>query len=276
MKRHSRLLIAGAALILAGNAVVLVGVAYNRSGEPEAVVELSERELFWPYNQRASVENSGLALRLRWRVGKDRQSIDTGIVLGGVTAPWLNKDKLAELGFDVSVSPQDGSATTQYEKTLQREAYVVLEFDGPAYQAVVQQRLEKVVDAQALLDRNPGQKEFIERVKTYQAQLERELHNHSRLFAVDLGPDLASLRSRYPDRASHLIIPGQVRLTLRNNQLNGYITDLSITTVNLSLHERLAIIDGAPGRPAHYSVRLAIGKRAEPWILEARAVKPAL
>lgn len=270
MTRHTRILIAGAALILAGNAAALIGVAYNRGGEPDAVIELSDRELTSPYSYRSSEENSGLALHLTWRSDRDVQSSFAGIASGGAS-PWLNKDKLAELGFDVSAPPQDPAAARRYEKALPRKAYVVLEFNGPAYQAAVQQRQTELSAAQTLLANNPGKIEFVERVKSAQTQLDNEQHNHSRLFAVDVGPDRVSLRSRYPDRAQYLILPGQVRLAVTDKELTGFITGLGVDTINVPLENRAAIADGA--RHAHYTVRLAFGKRAEPWILEARAAR---
>ena len=57
-------------LVAAVNGAVLSGVAYNRSGPPEARIVLSEREL--PLAYRRHEENSGLALRLAWRtIGED-------------------------------------------------------------------------------------------------------------------------------------------------------------------------------------------------------------
>ena len=48
-RRHT--LIAGLGLILGVNAIVLGGVAYNRSGEPESLLQLSERELYTPFGR---------------------------------------------------------------------------------------------------------------------------------------------------------------------------------------------------------------------------------
>lgn len=61
MKRFG--LIAGLALILIANVYVLAGVAYNRSGDAAAALELTEREL---RIQRMKKENTGLFLRLMW------------------------------------------------------------------------------------------------------------------------------------------------------------------------------------------------------------------
>ena len=86
----SRALWLGLGLILLSNAVALVGVWYNRSGEPLAQLQLSEREL----NVAADAlldgqENSVLRLRLSWRHAGEGSSLS-----------WLDTAKLHELGFD--------------------------------------------------------------------------------------------------------------------------------------------------------------------------------
>ena len=50
-------------IVAAANAAAVGGAAWNRQGEPEAVLELTERELELP---PAAAENTALALRLRW------------------------------------------------------------------------------------------------------------------------------------------------------------------------------------------------------------------
>ena len=57
-RRHS--LIAGVGLILITNVVVLLGVAYNKSGTPESVLKLSQRELQVTYGGREGADNSGM------------------------------------------------------------------------------------------------------------------------------------------------------------------------------------------------------------------------
>jgi len=268
MSRHIRILIAGVVLILASNAVALIGVAYNRSGAPDAVVELSERELSLPHSAFSSEENSGLALHLIWRLEKNAQTPYPGMLSrSSGPASWFGKNKLAELGFDVSASPAEKDAARRYEKMLPRKAYVVLEFNGPAYQAALHRRQADLADAQALQTNNPGKTEFEQRLKAAQTQLDNERNESSRLFAVDVGRDKQALRSGYPDPARYLILPGEVRITAFNSTLSGYISGLSVNTVNVPLAYRAAVTGGSGPRPAHYTVRLAFGKRAEPWIM---------
>ncbi|MFP8981388.1 DUF4824 family protein, partial [Pseudomonas aeruginosa] len=66
MNRNRRnALIAGSLLLLAANLAALGGVAWNRSGEAESKLVLSQRELQrnWSYGFW-SEENSGVELRL--------------------------------------------------------------------------------------------------------------------------------------------------------------------------------------------------------------------
>ena len=89
MMRWSRAhtLIAGAALIVLTNAIALVGVAYNRSGEPDSTLTLTRRELQMSYRWWRDRENSGIALRLLWRMhnrGESRVAL-----MPGVTFFWL-------------------------------------------------------------------------------------------------------------------------------------------------------------------------------------------
>jgi hypothetical protein len=66
-----RILIAGLAIIIATNVVALAVVAYNRSGQPEAMIELTERELAMPYRYGRFKENTGLGLRIKCRLESD-------------------------------------------------------------------------------------------------------------------------------------------------------------------------------------------------------------
>ncbi len=52
MKSNTKILIAGLGIIIATNVIALAGVAYNRPGQPEATIELTERELAMPYRYR--------------------------------------------------------------------------------------------------------------------------------------------------------------------------------------------------------------------------------
>jgi hypothetical protein len=285
MMRWSRAhtLIAGAALVVLTNAVALIGVAYNRSGDPDAVLALTQRELQMPYKWWRERENSGIALRLLWRVHKEEigDEIDTGSWYAGVGgAPaWLTKAKLAELGFDVSQPEDSDRGRRHYEKQLPREALLVLELDGPAY-AEARERAKRHADREdALRAANPDKKEFERRSKEARDRLDREEHQYSRLFAVDAGVDAGVLRSKYPDRAHYAIARAQIRPMIsgsgRSLKLSGYISGLSIHEINVPLQFRNvfehALPDSATGarNPARFDATVAFGKRFEPWLTAA-------
>ena len=113
-KLHRYTLTAGLALIAITNAIALGGAAYNRSGQPDSSLALSDRELQVPYAAWSESENSGLSLRLNWRVLPVPAPGDSvyGYFGGrGSTPAWLDAQKMASLGF----SPD---APTAFAKAL--------------------------------------------------------------------------------------------------------------------------------------------------------------
>ncbi len=283
MMRWSRVhtLVAGAALIVLTNAVALVGVAYNRSGNPDSILVLTQRELQMPYKWWRDRENSGIALSLLWRVHREEiDDVDTGSWYPGGGAPgWLTKAKLGELGFDVSRSEDSDQGRRHYERQLPKEVFIVLELDGPAY-AEARARAKRHADREdALRAANPDKKEFEQRSKEARDRLDREERQYSRLFAVDTGLDAGALRSQYPDRAHYAVARGQVRPLLAGSpqapKLTGYVSQLSIDEINVPLEFRSvfdhALPDTATGgrSPARFDATVAFGKRLEPWITAA-------
>jgi len=275
MTRHKRILIAGAALIVAGNAFALIGVAYNRSGAADAVAELSQRELKAPSRYAiAEHENSGLALQIAWRLDFGPQHTYSGHVRHGSGAPWLDRDKLVQLGFKLDAAPDGETAITRrYDKALPREAYLVLEFDGPAYRAAVELARAELATAQAFAEENPELKENTNRLRNALRRLDREEHRSSRLFAVDAGPDPEVLRARHPDRAHYFILPGEVRLGVEDREFIGY-PSLTLDHIHVPLAYRDAIVGDEENRQSKFRVLLAVGKRAEPWIVSAERSTP--
>src|SRR5262245_17240428 len=210
-------LIAGAGLIVLTNAVALVGVAYNRSADPDAVLTLTQRELRAPYKWWRDADNSGLSLALLWRVQAEEHAdeLDTGYYTGsGVTAKWLTALKMSELGFDVSHTEDSDRARRRYEKQLPREVLLVLELDGPAY-LDARARAERHADREEVLRAaNPDKKEFERRAKEARDRVDREKRQYSRLFAIDAGLDASALRSKYADHTHYAIARAEIRPTI--------------------------------------------------------------
>lgn len=281
---RTRTLIAGATLILATNIVVLAGAAYNRMDTPESTLTLTQRELWLPFSYGFSRESSGFALRLIWRVLSGGVNDAPGAMLSyvgsGGTPDWLDQAKLASLDFDVPKFENAAEVRARYAKLLPREVLLVLELDGPTYQAALERARLHLQKEESLLASNEGKKEFEVRVKNAKQHLEREELQNSRLFVVDAGTEVDVLRAKYPDRARYAIVRGEVQPHLITNKgeprLAGYISNLSINQINVP-HAYQQVFEpimksagGGQPRPASpYVVSVAFGKRLEPWITAA-------
>ena len=270
-------LAAGAALILVANAVALIGVAYNRSGEPESRVNLSQRELGRPWNSYGNKENSSLSLTVEWRVPKpDAESYYTYYGSHGGSPAWLDEKRMAELGFDVQSAKGDDARRDKYISQAERQVLVVLELAGAGWQQALERARQRLAHQESLRRASPEAKELIEAEKRARENLAREEKENSRLFAVDVGTDLAALRTKYPDRNRYLILKGKLRLHSsildKKPVITGYMGELSVRQINVP-H---ALRGGLEAMPSHaagsadeklfFTVTVAVGQRLEPWI----------
>lgn len=269
-RRHT--LIAGSALIVLSNAVALIGVAYNRSGEPESRLNLTQRELSEDYRFDRDKDDSGLALNLRWRVLT--AGSNDGYDFGSYgAAEWLSKAKLEALGFDLADVPLAGDYSRTGSRQLPREMFLILELDGPAYQLALQ-RAQEVAEKAAKADQ---QKAAVER-------LTREQTSSSRLFVVNAGNDMATLREQYPDRERYAIVRGSMRLQWSNSRKGqgrweGHISDIANDRVYVPLEfqkviQRMPTGSSYDAISAPFHATVAFGRRLEPWIVAASAGKP--
>ncbi len=278
-------LLAGLALIILTNAVVLVGVRYNRSGEPEAVVVLTERELRLPYSYGLNKENSGLSLRLNWRPSFGTEST-YGYSNKWDPIEWLDRQKIEELGFDVNGSLDHPETRRRIEKLLSREVFLVLEYDAEAYQQALLNAKQSFLEAADVAQKSPGSKEFKERLEVAQTNLKNEGRSSSRLFVIDAGLDYAYLRFRHVDRARTLIVRGVVDVSVYQDnhkiwRVSGSIKRVSVDEVNVPREFRHVFDPLRAGvgwqdyhnMPPRYTVKLAYGKRLEPWIIDAAGIK---
>jgi hypothetical protein len=275
-------LIAGVGLIALTNAIALGGVAWNRSGESESVLKLTQREVLKSREYGPRREGGGLQLSLRWRVlPRDPDMALYGEFQG--TPDWLDKAKLAALGFDVSPIPETRKAAWRYDRRLPREALVVLELDGPAYRKALEQARARAAKeaAKGAKTGKSGPGSPAEQAAT---AVRNEETAHSRLFAVDVGRDAQALRAKYADRTRYAIVQGRVRPSYhygrgKQPRWTGYIEDIQNDQVNVPIEFR-KVLESAPrsiarataaaGGPA-FEVTVAFGKRFEPWIIAASA-----
>lgn len=276
MKRaQRRLLWAGVSLILAVNAFVLGGVAWNRSGEPDSLLTLSQRELQLPYESAMSGDSSGLSLVLLWRVPavpRDDGFYDSPMGTYGGSPVWLDADKLRTLGFDL---PRD--IDDRYRPAA-REVFVVLELAGPAHAAALEQaqrRVERLEQTSSAAD-DPKVHELA--VKAAQDNLKNEQQRHSRLFAIDAGADADALRARHADRSHHLIVRGMVRPSVGQVRdqviVSGWLDSLSIRRMSVPHPLRGRVLGLDRSTASHdatvFEADVAWGRRHEPWVMAIR------
>lgn len=277
--RHS--LFAGLGLIVLVNAIALAGVAWNRSEPADSHLQVSERELShsYPYWRQ---DNSGIALHLihRWPNSKPNDySYDS--------LRQLSPEQMRAVGFKVPSELNDESVR-RYRRQLDRDGLLVLEFNGPLYQQQLQMAAEQLEKSRANLAAVPDNKQLIESHKLARETLQREQASASRLFVIDAGSDLASLRARYPDRQRYAIVQGRFDAWAWHDdgrwQIGGSAQVPVAESINLP-HRWHAVFAKLPRRPdtpgfPHsggdrlLNAELAFGQRLEPWVVKFSAGKP--
>ena len=281
---RNKVLAAGIALILLSNVFVMGGVLWNRAGDPDAIIELTERELSMSsWNLK---ENSGLSLRLNWNSYISDYGFYEGALYDRNT--WLDAAKLKEVGFD-NIPEGDRAGLMKYiSKKLPRPAWIVLEFDGPAYQAALKATEEKAREEERLLGNDADSQTQKSRLEDIRHRLIWLQHTASRLHPVDAGLDPRQLRQRYPDTSHYILVSGRIRIGYddRNNgRVSGYIDSVSITSIHVppelrtffnSLPPMINLDDTSGYLQAYdprYRVKLAYGRRYEPWIVSVEAIR---
>lgn len=282
---HRQTLWAGLAILLVVNVIALGGAAWNRS-TIESKVNLSERELNGPYAWRGDGEDSGVSLSLKWRAipAPDSTAGDdlTALSYYGADPGWLDVAKLEALGFNVTPPPADGIDRDWRRRA--RRVTLVLELDGGAYAQSLAAAVRAAAQARAKATAVPGDESLATRNKAATEALIEEQTRASRLFAVDAGLELDSLRAKYPDRQRYVLVPALVQMYWQHNKDEpwravGNIQRLLNTQIHLSRAQAAALAPALAGsgsgpysdNPARpIAVEVAYGRRLEPWILSAR------
>ncbi|MGC2048402.1 MAG: DUF4824 family protein [Gallionella sp.] len=272
-RKHT--LIVGLALILLTNAAALLGVYRNRSGEPESLLKLTQRELHQPYGWGMNRENSGVSLHINWRVPTAERSGNYSY--SGGNPIWLDQAKMASLGFDVSPPKDMQDNFRSSSRQLSREVLLVLELDGPAYQQALQRAQQNAAEQDVKLAALPDDKAMQNNAKNAHEETRREEQENSRLFAIDAGLNLPELRAQYPERNRYAIVRAQVRPWSVGGQSKsaGYIDRISIDQINVP-HEYQTAFD-IRVRPViqrmqssgqrTFEASVAFGQRLEPWLV---------
>lgn len=263
------------ALFLATDAVVLLGVMRNRAGEPDAVIELTEREVELPYFTK---ENSGISLSLRWNVqGAWRRYYSP--------PDWFDQSKLEELGFDCSLPLEAANAEIWYGKALPRETYAALEYEGDSWKEWLALRRAELEQLAAEVERQESTPGDLEKE---QERFEHSLLAMSRLFLVDVGNDPSMLRERYSDSSRFIITPAVVGLRFAQGDLpsvGGRVSEVLVDEIHVPRGQRQVLdairADEAESEsppwvrgdhPPRYKVRLHYGQRYEPWVVDVKPI----
>lgn len=277
-------LMAGIVLLLVSNTVALSGVYYNRSGEPDSTLMLTDREFWLPYRSRHRKENSGLALRLRWKVVRPASATGSTYTYyySSHTPEWLDEAKLAALGFDLEVEKIKREKRQSRHRILPRDVLLVMEHDGEAYALDLKRAGQHLNKERDLVTRNPGKKEFTRRLKNAEQHYKRLQETESRLYVIDAGLDREALRKKYPNRSKFLIVGGRVRAWLqyrhkeKKSTITGYLAGINVTHVNVAKQFHVDLEEARQdkkrrkdsGKTPGYAFKVAWGKRLEPWLQE--------
>jgi hypothetical protein len=231
------------ALVCAANLAALGRGAYNRSAV-EAEHTLSSRELQFA---DPGEESTVTTVRLTW--------VHEGPLV-------FRRDAAERAGFDCSVPPDDSGADRFYARQLQREAYVALEYEGPAWQRYRQSQEERLKEL---------------------GSTARPQVAGTRLVAVDVDRDARALRRRHPDRSRYVISRARMRVYVTatpevppRRVIVASISQLIPSVLNVprplsgTLRELMRRADARANRgpdDPRYRVTLRYGRSYEPWIV---------
>jgi len=245
-----------AIVVIVSNAYTLGSARLNRMGEPEAALDLTERELRLAPRQ---TDNTAIVLRLSWDDLQPRYPAED-------VPSWFDRAKLASIGFDTSL-PVTAENAPHYRGMPPRSAYAVLENDGEAWR--------RHADGLA-------------------TQPEKDAAaRRSRLVLIDVGTDAGALRARHPDRRRTVIVPATAELTfvrpptgepfLKGRVNTVYPMELNVPKELRSVLESLSprttsAVDRRPGEvdPAgepRYRVTVRWGRSLEPWVAGVEPIK---
>ena len=261
-----------AALVVASNFAAWRVAALNRSGEPEAVLVLTERELRLPARQ---TENTALAL---WLVFEPPRQAGEGVREPG----WFGRAKLESIGFDCS-RPVTAEHAQYYRSRPPRSAYVALEYEGALWLKQMEQAPRKPQPPSSFTVPESAIQNGVARVAP------RDPFLDSHLVAIDVDGNPAALRARHPDRRTVAIMEATVALQYVSNAgqppfLRGRVTSVLPAAINVPREWR-GVLEGLqsdvepgtwppPQREPRFRVTVTWGKRLEPWITNVELLAP--
>jgi hypothetical protein len=230
-------------------AAFLGAAGWNRAGEPQLTLVLTERELPIAHAAAAPGDDPGARLRLAFQSRHDPLDARN----------WLPESRLRAIGFPFNVPAGAPQAVDTYDRVPPRVAWVVFEYDGPEWRDIERRR--------AMIEAPRGPVGLAP----------------SRLVPVDVGLDLEGLRARYP--SGHLILRGVIGLSYVSAErggpmLHGVLREVVPSAVAVpyafrSVLDGLAATERATTEP-RYEAELAVGRLGLPYVRSLRSLAPPL
>lgn len=233
----------------------LAFAAWNRS-ETRQRLTLTERELSlpWAWENETADDDGEVRLSIEWQ--RRGNALDE--------RAWLTNDKLRELGFDMQTPAGAPEAEQRYRRSLPRIAWVVFEYDGPAWRAIEQRRQ---------LRSDAGTPDRAD--------------EPARLVPIDAGADRAALTRRHQSTTT-IVLPAVVQIGWLPAQSGGplaygYVQRLVVGQVSVPTRLRNALTAFRTKGPERaestlrsprYEVDLAVGRFGYPWVTAVRAITP--
>ena len=285
--KTNKLAIISAVCLVFVNVIVLAGISYNRSGETNSGLQLTERELPLPYRSYRQKENSGLALKLNWNFVPEKsfnRSYDKYALKKYGSPNWLTENKLKELGLYIDSAKLDTKDSLFDNNKLQSEEFIiVLEYNGETFQAFLNDADEDIQALKNKAQKNPNDRDINKQLQKDEASLSKLKTSESRLIAIDAGRNLQTLKEKYTDNSKYLMLRGEIKRHWVNKKLTASIGQLFIADIHVPLPysnkineitNRQASSDEYSrwnGNP-RYVVELNLGKRLEPWLVEVSSM----
>lgn len=261
-----------AALVVLSNLAAWRVAALNRSGEPQAVLVLTERELRLPVSQ---AENTALTLSLVFEPPGPRSD-------GGPREPgWFDRAKLESIGFDCG-RPLTAENADYYRTRPPRATYAALEYEGALWREQLEQASRTPQSPSSFTVPETAAQNGVVRLAP------RDPFLDSHLVPIDVDNDPAALRARHPDRRAVAIVEATVALRYVSNAgqppfLMGRVTSVLPPEINVPREWRSALeglqsddqrgVRPPPQREPRFRATVAWGKRFEPWVTNVDLIK---
>ena len=229
-------------LMVAG---LLAAAGWNAADEPRLMITLTERELPLVVADAPEGDDPGLQLGISYQPRYD--PLDS--------RNWLGESRLRAIGFALYIPAGTPQAQSAYDHVPPRHAWIVFEYDGPAWREVARRA--------ALRTEGGEPPAFVE---------------PSRLVPVDAGPDFDALLQRYP--SGHLIMRAVFGLGYeagpdRSPIVFGTLREVVPRRVSVPTRMRELLDPLPPARPGaavepRYEADLAIGALGVPYLRALR------